>query len=134
MKYSEAFERDWNWYLKYKDVFNFDGLKDYYDKKGNQRVIYSELGKSAKECFYQFDTNGKIISTNEPDLLYQIIKCKGSLNLNIKMWAEDWSNLLFFKFNLEEIKQEFELLDWQIKAIENQRDKILRNKVNEKML
>ena len=25
MKYSEAFERDWNWYYKWKDVFTFSG-------------------------------------------------------------------------------------------------------------
>lgn len=28
MKYSNNFERDYNWYLKWKDIFNFSGSDD----------------------------------------------------------------------------------------------------------
>ena len=29
IKYSKNFERDFNWYLKYKDIFTFSGSEDY---------------------------------------------------------------------------------------------------------
>lgn len=119
MKYSSNFERDYNWYLKYKDEFDFDGTPDTWDK-----VVYDVNGKSAKECFYKYDSTGKIIPTCEPELLYQIHKCKGSINFNIKMWAEErgkgWLGKIEF---MRDHVQEFELLDWMINAVEQQRMK-----------
>lgn len=198
MKYSEAFERDWNWYLKYKDVFNFDGQLNYQfecevkrDNKGNvlnlpelekfanrfkdEITLSSRLcelgthspignitkfavnkvkpdvdGKDAKFCFYKIDTEGKIVGCKEPELLKQILKCKGSINFNIKQWViglEDYcggyrtveyfvnmKDLVWNKdgtFTEMSIMEQYELLPWMIKSIENQRDKILKQKLNE---
>jgi hypothetical protein len=117
-KYSNKFERDYSWYLKYKDVFTFDGTLHTLDK-----VKYSKYGKDAKYCFYKFDSNGIVYPTNEPDLLYQIHKCKGSINFNIKMWAEDRGKGILGKIEFNEICKEFELLDWMINAVEKQKYK-----------
>lgn len=135
MKYSEKFERDWNWYYKWKDEFTFDGSPASGKVFGNKT-----FGKSAKECFYIHDSQGKIIPTNEPELLEQIFKCKGSINFHIKMWAEsrakgDLPKILFSKQCKEDvqkvfpgdyektIEEEFELLPWMIEAVEKQRGK-----------
>ena len=117
MKYSKNFERDYEWYLKYKNIFTFDGNMNTSDK-----VIFSENGKSAKECFYIQDSQGKIVSTNEPELLFQLYKCKGSINFHIKMWVEGIAEGVS---NINEFIVEFELLEWMIKAIENQLKKKL---------
>ena len=86
MKYSENFERDYNWYLKYKDIFNFDGTSEYLDKHNNSIFIEdNEKGLSAKECFYIYDSQGKVSSCREIELYKQIHKCKGSINFNIKI-------------------------------------------------
>lgn len=117
MKYSDKFNRDYNWYLKWADLFNFDGSGD-----TGGKVIPSEVGKSAKECFYIFDSKGKILPTNQPELLYKIHKCKGAINFNIKMWAESRGKGEIGKLEfLETIAKEYELLDWMIDAVENQR-------------
>ena len=143
MKYSENFERDWNWYVKYKDVFTFDGRDRYTNKKGEDLVVFDENGKTAKECFYLWDSNGKIEPCKEPELYKQILKCKGSVNFNIKMWAEDrakgylpkvvfskecrdeqekWFRERELEYDWQQtIEEEFELLPWMVEAVENQK-------------
>lgn len=116
-KYSKNFERDWNWYLKYKSVFIFDGAIN--------REIKEDLinGKTAKECFYIFDSQGKMPPTKEKEILLQILKCKGSINFNIKMWAEDRAKGYLPKIEFQNIIEEFELLDWMVEAVEKQKYK-----------
>lgn len=128
-KYSENFERDYDWYLKYRDTFNFDGSGDYTNKKG-EPLIQTDYnhGKRAKDCFWSFDSNGKILPTCEPVLLFKILKCKGSINFNIKMWAEDRANGYLPYIEFEEIIKEFELLPWMVDAVENQAFKYRKQK------
>lgn len=116
IKYSVNFNRDYEYYLKYKDVFNFDGSLGTEDK-----VIYSAEGSTAKECFWKFDSTGKIIPTKEPDLLYQIFKCKGSINFNIKMWAEARGKGELGRLEFQGIIKEYELMPWMIQAVEKQK-------------
>jgi hypothetical protein len=175
MKYSDNFERDYNWYLKYHKLFNFSGtMEDLPTKKEmNKRtyvVVYRSAKKdnkwepfqilskapiksfpkellikskgilyryktkivsekvaipkdklSAKECFYNIDTNGVLYNCKEPALLKKLFKCKGSINFNIKMWAEDrWKGWLG-KNEFDEIANELELLDWMVDAVEQQK-------------
>jgi hypothetical protein len=116
IKYSGNFERDYNWFLRYKDIFNFDGTDSTADK-----IIYSDTGASAKDCFYKYDTHGKIIATKEPELLFQIHKCKGSINFNIKAWAEDRGKGCLGRNEFNEIAKYLELLPWMIEAVERQK-------------
>ena len=193
MEYSENFERDYNWYLKWKDVFNFDGTKEYLKKsveiycskfinnswtEYNLEKIYSfkdfkqlypninflntlsvisegqllktefrliiepviienKNGLSAKECFYLWDSKGKIELCKEPELYYKILKCKGGINFNIKMWSQgradgtlpkvEFTKECRLEHNLEHIKtsyeEQYELLPWMIEAVEEQKYK-----------
>lgn len=118
MKYSKNFERDYNWYLNNKEIFNFDGTIDTEGK-----IIYDDNGKTAKECFKAFDEMGKTIPTKEPELLFQIHKCKGAINFNIKMWSEDRGKGNLGSIEFKEIAKEFNLLDWMVTAVEHQKYK-----------
>lgn len=76
MKYSKNFERDWKWYYDNKNIFTFSGSP--------KKEIKSDFKYSAKEAFYLFDTQGKLVGCIEPKLLQQIFKCKESINFQIK--------------------------------------------------
>lgn len=120
MKYSKNFERDYAWYLKYKDIFTFDGSPN--------RLLNVDLenGYNAKHCFYILDSTGKLLPTNEPRLLSELLKCKGSINFHIKMWSEGVYEGIS---NINEFIKEFELLDWMVKAIENQLKRKYENRI-----
>jgi hypothetical protein len=137
-KYSENFERDYTWYLKYKDIFTFSGSIDTKE--------YKEGNKSAKECFYIYDSKGRLEGCSEIELLKQIFKCKESINFQIKQWAEgmiDYNtfgivNIDFFlnekdlvwnkdgTFTKMSIMEQYELLPWMVKAIQNQINKLVK--------
>lgn len=55
---------------------------------------FSKTGKSAKEAFLHFDSQGKILPTRHPRLVAQLINCKKSINIHLKMWAEGYSDCL----------------------------------------
>tara|TARA_R110001632_G_C11054583_1_gene385067 strand:+ start:142 stop:531 length:390 start_codon:yes stop_codon:yes gene_type:complete len=123
MKYSKNFERDYNWYLSVSDIFSFDGTKDYYNKKGIELIQFDENGKTAKECFYLYDTNGVVKPTCEPDKLKTLLKTKGSVNLHIKMYAEDRAKGYLPKIEFDKICAEYDFPSWFIDAVENQKKK-----------
>lgn len=123
MKYSKKFEKDYKWYLSVSDVFSFDGTKDYYSKKGIDLIQFDENGKTAKECFYLYDTNGIIKPTCEPDKLKTLLKTKGSVNLHVKMYAEDRAKGYLPKIEFDKICTEYDLPSWFINAVENQKKK-----------
>jgi hypothetical protein len=82
MKYSKSFERDYAFYLKNIDVFNFCGtLNPRFEAIGNGI-------KSAKEVFYLIDSHGKNEPTVEPYLLNKLLLTKASVNFQIKQWSE----------------------------------------------
>lgn len=124
MKYSKNFEDDYNWFLSVLDIFNFDGVNYYYNKKGDD-VIITDLnnGLTAKECFYLYDSQGKIIPCKEPDLLHKLLKTKGSVNLHIKMFAEDRAKGVLPKIEFMKIVDEFNVPLWFIDAVEKQKFK-----------
>ena len=118
MKYSKNFERDYEWYFKYKNIFTFDA-----NIETNKFIISSPDGENAKYCFYKKDSEGKVIPTREPDILFKLLKCKGSINFQIKEWAIDRGKGWLGYKEFEDIIKEFELLDWMIDAVENQKYK-----------
>ena len=123
MKYSKKFEKDYQWYLSVSHAFNFDGKEHYTTKKGVNLIRYDENGKTAKECFYLYDSQGIIETTKEPDKLKTLYKTKGSVNLHIKMYAEDRAQGLLPKIEFEKICKEFNVPDWFRNAVENQKGK-----------
>lgn len=115
MKYSKNFERDYDWYLKYKEVFTFSGSPR---KKIKEGGLYS-----AKEAFYLYDSQGKLNPCTETDLLQQILLCKESINFHIKQWSEDRAKGYLPKTEFDSIIKEYELLDWMVNAVERQKYK-----------
>ncbi len=82
-KYSPNFERDYQFYLKNLDNFTFCGTL-----LPKHVAIHNTKGVSAKEAFYQIESNGKNAPTFEPNLLNKLLLCKASVNFQIKQWAE----------------------------------------------
>lgn len=125
IKYTQNFERDFNWYLKMRHIFNFDGASKYIDKKGQEIVLYDKTGISGKEAFYHYDSSGKIVPTKHPLMLYSLLKTKGSTNLHVKMFAYDRAEGMFPLHELKEFCDSYKSPDWFIKAVELQKIKIL---------
>ena len=140
MKFSKNFERDYNWYYKYRHEFNFCGSLN------PKHIAIPDInGNSAKEILYNIDTHGKNNGCCEPELLNELLLCKASINFMIKMWAESRADgtlplVLFskqqmfkeynyvcneFKNDID-IQQEFELLDWMVEAVEKQKYKFYK--------
>lgn len=117
--YSAVFERDYAWYLQWASVFDFDGSSAALDK-----VRPDPVGKPAKDCFYAYDSTGKILPCCEPELLLSIYKCKGSINFHIKLWAEGLAERTLWRSELEGLRVEFDLLPWMVQAIWHQAAKI----------
>jgi hypothetical protein len=132
IKVSEKFEQDYEMYFRLKDIFTFTGINV---KNKYHRFVFSESGNTAKECFYTLDTHGKYIACNELELLFSIIGCKISLNLHIKMWAEEYlefrtsslkEEVAFSNLFLMELVEEYQFLPWVELAIINQAEKIFK--------
>jgi hypothetical protein len=150
MKYSKEFERDYEWYLKNLDTFNFDGTNTYINKKGLDIIVPNEQGLTAKECFYLYDSQGIIEPCKEPELYKQLLKCKGSVNLHIQMWSQDRAKglLPLCEFSVRKCEEvygysklndlfrgkdfetELQLLDWIVEAVEKQKYKYYDNTRN----
>lgn len=124
MKYSKEFERDFKWYLSMRHKFNFDGSNNYTDKKGRELIIYDKKGVSGKEAFYIRDSRGKIVPTKHPNLLKCLYKTKGSVNLHIKMYAEDIASYNWNKLEMRALCIKFKAPNWFREAIVNQSNKL----------
>jgi hypothetical protein len=122
-KYSLEFERDFKWYLKMRTMFNFDGSNSYHNKKGQDIIIYDKNGVSGKEAFYKWDSNGKILPTKHPNILHTLLKTKGSVNLHIKMYAEDRAKGLFPLIEFRAFCIKYKCPTWFKEAVERQKFK-----------
>ena len=81
------FQRDYQFYLENRHAFNFCGCV-------LPEIHYDPLGLSAMETFYIFDTHGEIRGCCEPDLFLELLICKKSVNLHIKMWASGYEEAM----------------------------------------
>jgi len=115
-KYSENFNRDYEFYLaniKKFDVIGVDvsGLKPH---KGKY---------STKEAFLIWDSQGKIVPCEDPELFLELIKFKKGINFWIKQWAEGFKDMMMpIDYYLEDFKGE--VPDWVYASFENQISKI----------
>ena len=147
-KFSPQFERDYTFYLVNKNHFTFPGSyikKDYgiqfnedkekIDKDGNVvpfNIPFSKKGKSAKVCFFSLDSTGKSKSCSEPELLVEILTCKAAVNLQIKIWAQSRAEYTISLSEIKEYMDFYKAPDWVLKAIENQKLKIIKEWIAEK--
>lgn len=93
----------------------------YFVNKTEPLVVYDKEGVDGIYAFYEIE-NGKVLPTKHPKLLQILLKCKGSVNLNIKMWKEDYNNLwdygrLLPEIDVLEIIKQYNCPDWVYKAI-----------------
>lgn len=95
-------------------------------------IPYNVSGKNAKICFYQLDSEGKCKPCAEPELLVEILTCKASVNLHIKLWAQSRAEYTLSKIELQQIMESIQAPEWVFKSIENQKDKILKQWIQEK--
>lgn len=67
--------------------------------------------------------------TSEPEKLKTLLKTKGSVNLHIKMYAEDRARGYLPKIEFEDMAKEFNFPKWVVDAVESQKykyyDKVL---------
>jgi hypothetical protein len=127
MKFSKKFESDYNWFISICHLFDTDGTPygGHINKKGKYIVQYDKDGLTAKESFYLYDSQGIIKPTFEVVKLETLLRTKGSINLHIKMYAEDRAKMYlpYYEFNL--ILEEINAPDWFRDAVENQKKKYL---------
>lgn len=118
---------DFDFFKRNKDKYNFSGR----DVTKEVDILYSIDGDSAFECFKKYDTNGvKNFETSEPELLKDIINCKASINLHIRMYAQSMVEGTLFEFELQEISDNIKAPPWFIKSVINQSVKIIKNKTS----
>lgn len=86
-------------------------------------IIYNKEGVNGKEAFYQWDSNGKIVPTKHPNILFTLLKTKGSVNLHIKMYAEDRARGLFPYIEFRAFCIKYKCPSWFREAVENQKCK-----------
>jgi hypothetical protein len=117
------FDRDFKWYLSMRHIFNFDGSNFYFNKKGDNIIQYDKNGINGKEAFFQWDSNGKIKPTRHPNILKTLLKTKGSVNLHIKMYAEDRAECNLNKIEFRSLCIKYKSPNWFRNAVENQKMK-----------
>ncbi len=123
-KYKPTFEKDYNFYLNQRHVFTFAGSEI------GSNIQYSEKGKDAKQCFHKLDSEGKLLPCSEPQLLKELLTCKAAVNLQIKTWAQSRAEYTLSLEELKEMMEYYQCPDWVLKAIENQKFKIIKELVS----
>lgn len=116
MKYSAAFNRDFNWFLKMRHIFDFDGALPL-------DVEYDKNGIDGKKAFLLYDSQGKLLPTKHPILFQTLIKIKGGINLHIKMYAEDRASGLLSLIELRGMCIKWKAPSWFREAVERQKVK-----------
>lgn len=121
MKYSENFEKDFLFYIRNRHKFKFDGRSEYYDKRGNNLIVHDPNGVDGKKAFYAYDSEGKILPTRHPNLLTTLLRTKGSVNLHIKMFAEDRAHGRYPYIEFRAFCISIGAPQWFREAVENQK-------------
>lgn len=115
-------KKDTKWYLSVRHIFTFDGKKEHKDSVGNNIVYYEKDSSNGARAFEYWDTEGRSAATIHPNILFSLLKTKGSVNLHIKMLAEDLSKERINKLELRAFCIKIKAPCWFRKAVENQRD------------
>ncbi len=116
MKYSNNFNRDFNWYINVRYHFNFSGALPL-------DIQFDINGIDGKKAFLLYDSQGILKPTKHPTLLANLILIKGGVNLHIKMYAEDRASFLLPKPEFEYLCKSINAPDWFRDAVENQKFK-----------
>jgi hypothetical protein len=122
-KYNQKFLNDIKFYLRVRNIFDFDGKAHYHNKKGNNIIQYDKNGVDGIEAFHGFDSCGIIQPTKHPNILHTLLKIKGGVNLHIKMYAESRAEGTLSLTELRCMCIKHKTPSWFMEAIENQKMK-----------
>lgn len=111
IKYSQSFNRDWDYYMS--------RIKTEVDYPLSLCIVpKDENGLTPKECFYYFESQGKKYPCTDPNTFQKVLWVKSLVNLTIKMWVEDIQKRLVFINEIEESCKNKP--DWVLKSFYNQ--------------
>jgi hypothetical protein len=132
-KISHRFNQLFNWLIKYRNTFTFSGkwLLDPIDKNKYliDTIVFDKEGLSGKKAFHMYESEGKLLPTKHPIMLFKLIKTKSSITFQIKQWAEarGLGELGSYEFSSKDceynIKDQYELMPWMVEAVETQKVK-----------
>lgn len=87
-------------------------------------------GKTALECWFLRDTHGKTEPCREIEMLQKVERSKQSLNLQVKLWAEDIANPVGLLLTREELAGYCKKLPpWVFRATMQQAGKLLMDRI-----
>ena len=86
-------------------------------------MVYDKDGVDAREAFFRWDTCGDIKPTKHPNVLRSLLKTKGSVNLHIKMFAEDRANGRYPLLEFRAFCIKYKCPSWFRDAVEKQKSK-----------
>ena len=117
-KYSDNFNRDFNWYLKYRNIFTFTGGKPEIQIIPN--IEFDINGIDGKKAFHIYDSQGKLKPTKHPNILSSLLCTKASINLQIKQWAQGRADgtLPGIEFSTTSLKKYCEVLKKDLEGFE----------------
>lgn len=117
MKYSENFNRDFKWFIRMRNTFDFGG-------KIPEKIAFDINGIDFKKAFHIYDSTGVLKPTKHPIALSKLLLVKGGVNLHAKMYAEDRATGLLGKLEFRAMCIfKFKSPDWFRKAVEQQKFK-----------
>lgn len=119
MRYSEQFERDFQWLLSMRHIFDFDG-------KGLAVIPFDKNGVTGKEAFRRYDSQGKIVPTRHPNIVQSLIRTKGSANLHVKQYAQGAVEGTIPHAEVREYLRLFGAPEWVFRAVDNQWRKMFK--------
>lgn len=108
----EHHKRDFDLYYEFGDMLSRTKITKVGDPTG-----YTPI-----ECYVLLDSHGEIDRTSLPctdyDTLDRVLRGKGNVNLQIKMWIDGVMEGTFFKFEIKEWTKDYP--EWVYKSFENQ--------------
>lgn len=117
MKYSDNFNRDFNWFIKMRNTFDFGG-------RIPDKIIFDINGVDFKKAYHIYDSTGVLKPTKHPTALAKMMLIKGGVNLHAKMYAEDRASGLMGSLEFRAMCVfKFKSPDWFRKAVEQQKFK-----------
>jgi hypothetical protein len=120
MKISERAKKDFAFYR--------DSLLDMIGHDVGVDIIAVPGGHTAIECWYAADTLGKLLECSEPELLAKVLRSKQSVNLQIKLWAEDIADGMLLTQRELSIYT-YGWPDWIFKAVMQQAARLAKDKL-----
>lgn len=81
MKYSRNYNKSFLFYITNLKTLKFCPFT-------LPQIEYKKDGPDAKEAFFIYESQGKIVPTKHPRTLFKLLKFKAALNWQVKDWAE----------------------------------------------